>query len=286
MAGRQTSSLAGGNGNTGTYFISNKGCQVPRSAAFNTLLANSNISIDCVSGLTLGQAQKLNFAPRVGFAYRVTPTLVVRGGYGPAYGALGNLGYGGTLGTNYPFVYTFTFNSPDSQHPLVLPTGQTATLENSLATINIQDPTVNIGQGLNLYGRQYKFQTPYIQTANLTIQDQFTNHDSIQIGYDGPPSGQSGIQQFSFSEPPSANPQNFIPFPSFARNATYETTNASSSYNALQATYEHQMSYGLTLLANYTWSKCMSDQHTQASQNQQYRAEWLPGFDFGGQRLV
>src|SRR5258707_11984406 len=40
-------------------------------------------------------------------------------------------------------------------------------------------------------------------------------------------------------------------------NATYETTNASSSYNALQTTYEHQMSYGLTLLANYTWSKCM-----------------------------
>jgi hypothetical protein len=38
------------------------------------------------------------------------------------------------------------------------------------------------------------------------------------------------------------------------------------------------MSTGLYLLANYTWSKCMSDQHTQASQNQQYRAEWLPGF--------
>jgi hypothetical protein len=34
----------------------------------------------------------------------------------------------------------------------------------------------------------------------------------------------------------------------------------------------------LTLLANYTWSKCLTDQHTQAGQNQQYRAEWLPGF--------
>jgi hypothetical protein len=38
------------------------------------------------------------------------------------------------------------------------------------------------------------------------------------------------------------------------------------------------MSFGLFLLSNYTWSKCLSDQHTQASQNQQYRAEWLPGF--------
>jgi Carboxypeptidase regulatory-like domain len=281
--GRQANFIPiGGNGNTGTYYISNKGCQVPRSTSFNALLASSNITLDCVSNLTLGTAQKLNFAPRVGFAYRLKPTLVVRGGYGLAYGALGNLGYGGTLGTNYPFVYTSTFNSPDSQHPLVLPTGQTATLENSLTSLNLQDPTINSGKGLNLYGRQNNFQTPYVQTVNLTVQDQFTNHDSIQVAYVGTMGRHLDNLGYNNSPseilPPSANPQNYIPFPSFARNATYETTNALSSYNAMQATYEHQLSRGLSLLANYTWSKCMSNQHTQASQNQQYRAEWLPGF--------
>jgi Carboxypeptidase regulatory-like domain len=284
--GRQANFIpsGGGNGNTGTYYMSSKGCQVARSAAFNALLTASSISLDCVSGLTLGQAQKLNFAPRVGFAYRVTPTLVVRGGYGPAYGALGNLGYGGTLGTNYPFVYAVQYNSPDSQHPLVLPggNGQTATLENSLTTVNLQDPTINAGTGLSLYGRQYKFQTPYVQTINLTVQDQFTNHDSIQIGYVGTMGRHLDNLGYNNSPseilPQSANAQNYIPFKSFARNATYETTNASSSYNALQTTYEHQLGYGLTMLANYTWSKCMTDQHTQAGQNQQYRAEWLPGF--------
>jgi hypothetical protein len=290
--GRQANFIpsGGGNGNTGTYYISNQGCQIPRSGSFNALLASSNITLDCVSGLTLGQAQKLNFSPRVGFAYRVTPKLVVRGGYGLAFGALGNLGYGGTLGTNYPFVYTSTFNSPDSQHPLVLSNGQTATLENSLATINIQDPTVNSGLGLNLYGRQYNFQTPYVPTTNLTIQDQFTNHDSIQIGYVGTTGRHLDNLGYNNSPseilPPSANPQNYIPFPNFARNATYETTNASSSYNALQTTYEHQQSYGLTLLANYTWSKCMTNQHTQAGQNQQYRAEWLPGFGIARDNAV
>jgi hypothetical protein len=81
--------------------------------------------------------------------------------------------------------------------------------------------------------------------------------------------------------PPGTNPQNYIPFPSFARNSTYETTNATSSYNSLQTTYEHQLSSGLSMLANYTWSKCMTNQHTQAGQNQQYRAEWLPGFGIG-----
>jgi hypothetical protein len=283
VSGRQANFIpAGGNGATGTYYMSTKGCQVPRAAAFDAALSASHITLSCVSNLTLGQAQKTNFAPRVGFAYRIKPTLVIRGGYGPAYGALGNLGYGGTLGTNYPFVYTSTFTSPDSQHPYVLPNGQTATLENSLASINIQDPTVNSGVLLNLYGRQYNFQTPYIQTVNLTVQNQFTNHDSIQVGYVGTMGRHLDNLGYNNSPtqilPNGANPQNFIPFPSYVRNATYETTNAASSYNALQVTYEHQASYGLTLLGNYTWSKCLTDQHTQAGQNQQYRAEWLPGF--------
>jgi hypothetical protein len=35
---------AGGNGDTGAYYISNKGCQVPRSDGFNALLTSSNIN--------------------------------------------------------------------------------------------------------------------------------------------------------------------------------------------------------------------------------------------------
>lgn len=285
--GRQANFIpAGGNGTPGTYYVSKLGCKVPRSASFDALLAASNINLDCVSGLTLGTAQSTNFSPRLGFAYMIRPTLVVRGGYGIAYGALGNLGYGGTLGTNYPFVYTSTFPSPNSVLPLVLNNGQTATMENAFTTINLEDPTINSGKGLNLYGRQYNFQTPYVQTENLTVQDQFTRHDSIQVGYVGTQGRHLDNLGYNNSPteilPPSVNPQTYIPFPSFARNATYETTNATSSYNSMQATYEHQFGSGLSLLANYTYSKCMSDQHTQASQNQQYRAQWLPGFGIQG----
>ena len=272
----------GGNGATGTYYISKQGCGVPRSAAFNSLLTASNIALDCVSSLTLGSAQKSNFAPRIGFAYSVTPKVVARAGFGTAYGALGNLGYGGTLGTNYPFVYTQTFPSPDSQHPLLLPNGQPATMEQAFTQYNFQDPTVSTGLGLNLYGRQYNFQTPYIQTENLTLQYLLTPHDSIQAGYVGTQGRHLDNLGYNNGNtqilPPGTNSQLYIPYPSFARNSTYETTNAVSSYNSLQVTYEHQLSAGLYLLGNYTWSKCMTDQHTQASQNQQYRAEWLPNF--------
>jgi hypothetical protein len=76
--------------------------------------------------------------------------------------------------------------------------------------------------------------------------------------------------------------QSFIPYPDFAPNAIYESTNAQSSYNSMQATYEHQLSWGLRLLANYTLSKCFSNQRTQGTATSAYRAEWLPGFGIQG----
>jgi hypothetical protein len=289
----------GGNGATGIYYISTKGCQTARAALFNTVAAASNITIDCVSSLTLGNDQKTNFAPRVGFAYRIKPMLVVRGGFGTAYGALGNLGYGGTLGTNYPFVYTQGIPSPDSNHPLLIGSpSQPATMEYAFTQFNFQNPAVLQSPspysnpdylGLSLYGRQYNFQTPLVQTENFTIEDQFTNHDAIQIGYVGTQGRHLDNLGYNNSNtqilPPGQNAQTSggIPYPLFGRNSTYETTNANSSYNSLQITYQHQLSVGLFLLGNYTWSKCLSDQHTQASEfNDGYRAQWLPGFGIQG----
>jgi hypothetical protein len=298
--GRQANFVpAGGNGTPGIYYMSKKGCALPRSTTFDSALAASNMTLTCVSDLSLGDAQKTNFAPRVGFAYRVMPNLVVRGGFGSAYGALGNLGYGDTLGTNYPFVCTQSFNSADSQHPILLSNGQPATMEQTFTTLNFQDPTAVRGVGsnplnlgLNLYGRQYDFQTLYIQTENLTVQDQFTSHDSIQVGFVGTQGRHLDNLGYTNDNtailPPSVNPQqaHYLSYPFFARKSTYETTNAVSSYNSLQTTYEHQMSAGLYFLANYTWSKCMYNQHAQASQNQQYRAEWLPGFGIGRENAL
>ncbi len=307
---------AGGNGASGTYYVSNQGCAVARAAIFNTVAAASNINIDCVPNLTLGNAQKTNFAPRVGFAYRLRPTLVVRGGFGTAYGALANLGYGGTLGFNYPFVYVQTIPSPDPNHPLLAgSSGAPATLENTFNNFNFNNPSVlqsptpytsapvacpycpggqYIGTnylGLPLSARQYNYQTPLVQTENLTIEDQFTPHDALQVGYVGTQGRHLDILGATDSNneilPPGTNTQLYIPYPYFQRNSTYNTTNTNSGYNSMQVTYQHQMNFGLLVLANYTWSKCMGDQH--APQNSQfnagYRAQWLPGFgvkgDFG-----
>ena len=308
---------AGGNGATGTYYVSKQGCAVARATIFNTVAATNNINIDCVDNLTLGNAQKDNFAPRVGFAYRIKPTLVVRGGFGTAYGALANLGYGGTLGFNYPFVYAQTIPAPDSNHPLLVGSapGAPATMEYAFTQFNFNNPSVlqsptpytttpvtcpsgnscvggqYIGSdylGLPLSARQYNYQTPLVQTENLTIEDQFTNHDAIQIGYVATQGRHLDILGNTNSNfqilPNGTNTQLYIPYPYFQRNSTYNTTNAESSYNAMQLTFQHQTSFGLSLLGNYTWSKCLGDQHPP--QNGQYnagfRAQWLPNFGIKG----
>ena len=43
--------------------------------------------------------------------------------------------------------------------------------------------------------------------------------------------------------------------PLFAPNSFYEITNGTSSYNSMQLTYQHQTSFGLNMLANYTYEQ-------------------------------
>jgi hypothetical protein len=277
----------GGDGPTGTYYMSSEGCQTHRSGTFDALLATNNIALNCNSNSRTGSSQKTNFGPRLGFAWRATDHFVVRGGYGITYGALANLGYNGTLGTNYPFVYTVSNSAVNSQTPLTLPSGQVATMENTFSVLNLADPTLVSGAGVQLYGRQLNYQTPYVESFNLAIQQQVTSHDSVQMGYVGSVGRHLDILGATNNPnivlPVGANVANYVNFPGFARGSIYETTNAMSNYNSLQTTYEHHEKFGLTVLANYTYSRCMTDQRSpQNASASAYRAQWLAGFGIAG----
>ncbi len=275
--------LTNGNGNSGTYYIPKQSCNAPRNPAFDTLLAGDNIKIDCVSGLAVNQTQKTNFAPRLGFAYRFTSRLVVRGGYAISYGAVDSVGYGSTLGTNYPFQYTLNGPSTTSLVPTTLPNGQTATMENLFAGINVQDPTqLQVASvGLGLSGKQYNYLTPYVQSMNFTVQYQFSHRDSFQAGYvaTGGRHLDTLGQQNSPSEilPPGVNSTNYRPFPNLS-SAQLLSSGENSSYRSMQAVYAHHFRIGLEFNANYTFGKCMSDDSGKTGLGPSFRAEWLPGF--------
>lgn len=279
--GRQGNFVAtGGNGNSGTFYIPQKGCSVPRSASFDELLAGDNIQVDCISGLAINKTQYDNFAPRLGFAYRVLPRLVVRAGYGISYGAFDA---GDTNSADsYPFIYQINSPGTTSQIPALLPNGQTSTMENTFAEVNLSDPTLVTGSGASLYGKQYHYVTPRVQSINFTVQDQFTGRDSIQVGYVGSLGRNLDTYQSHNSPteilPNGVSDTNYLPFPNLASNSQYITDVAVSNYNSLQTTYEHKFKGNLSLLANYTWGKCMTDESGQAGLGGGYRAQWLPGF--------
>ena len=278
----------GGAGDSGTYYIPKKTCNTPMSSSFLSLTASYNIAVKCTSNNAVGDAQTINFAPRIGFALRLRQSFVLRGGYGITYGALDNIGFGYNLGNNYPFVFSEYYTAPDSQTPLALSNGQTAVLENALAGQNLSNPAQVSAYGLTFYGRQYDFKTPYQETANLAIQDQFSQHDSFSLAYVGTfgkhLDSQSSNNAPSTIMPPGTNMYDptvdgHVPFPNLTAEGVYQSTKSTSNYHSLQAVYQHELNYGLSVLANYTFSKCLTDKRSiEASNLPAYRAEWLPGF--------
>jgi hypothetical protein len=272
------------------------------STSFTTLLAKDGIALNSTNkyGQGLVQTQKANFAPRVGFAYELTPRLVTRGGYGMFYNSFENQGYGPNIGENYPFVFNFDFvpQGTDSQvNPISINTpfagcptagpGGTATFESGFSCIPL-DPTAVLANGLGLQGLQYDYKTPRTYSANLTFQYSITHALSAQASYVWTQGAnlQTGVGTNNVSQlwPKGHSlsdtyPNNEIPFPDFGRNSSYQTTVGESDYNGLQVKLEQQMSNGLQFLLAYTYSKTLSDAGDLLNGGSQggYRAPDVPG---------
>jgi hypothetical protein len=286
----------GGSGTSGTYYIAKDGCNTPMSAAFKQILAESNVAIQCASSNVMGTYQHLNFAPRLGFAYSIAPKMVIRGGFGIAYGGLQNLGYG-QLGQAYPFLTTSEriqnyYDTPTMGPPLQQPDGSTTVMEDAFDIPGLLDPvntTADVLGRPSLAGRDYHVDTPYQETMNLTFQHQLTANDAFSVGYVGS-FGRHVLTVGSNNAKSSIMPTGtnslsptvvgHIPMPALSTGSTLEY-GATSSYTSMQAIYQHQFSYGIDVSANFTWSKCMSDQLNPQGSNSvaggSYRAEWIPG---------
>jgi hypothetical protein len=240
-----------------------------------------------VSNRGLRKAQRDNFAPRFGFAYRATGRLVVRGGYAISYNGLEGVGYGPALGATYPFAFTSGFSNNSNQSPIVFGNGQNATLENSFANINLVSSVVD-GSGVTLRGIEQNVKTAYIQSTNLTLQYQVSTNTSLQVAYVGTfgrhieaNAGSANVVHELLV--PSANSAPFREYPDMAPGGSIQSNWGSMYYNGLQATLERQFSRGLSVLMNYTWSKCRTDAADQLNGTAiGYRAPGLgPAIDYG-----
>ncbi len=275
---------------------------------FVDLLAKDGIALEETNkyGQGLLQVQKHNFAPRFGFAYQVSPKLVVRGGAGLFFNSFENQGYGPNIGENYPFVFNSNY-VPQGSNSVVAPvslntpyancataggnpaTGNgVATLEAGFSCLTFT-PAIYNASGLGLQGLQFKFVTPRTVSANLTFQYALTRTLSAQVAY--VITDASNLQQgignnepfklwpagHSLSDP---YPNNEIPFPDFGEGGSYQQTVGSSVYNGLQTKLEQQYSNGLNFLLTYTFSKTFSDAGDllNGGSVSTGRAPWVPGF--------
>ena len=259
------------------------------SPSFLSTLATEGINLAYSSQPGLVNTPNHDFAPRLGFAYQITPKLVARGAYGWFYGGFEDIGGAPDIGENYPFLYDFSFFAPDQAHPTTFSNGAIATVESGLSGVPLSPASVNAA-GLALQGWQTNYKTPVVYEYNLAFQYALTPNNSIQIGYLGNSSRHNlvspGLNQPSIILPPGTpvDQAPYVPFPAFGVGATYVASEGNEYYNSLQATFTRRLSTGLSLLADYTYAKCRGDYGDLLGINQGhgFRAPYLAGYGVKG----
>ncbi|MDE3178892.1 MAG: TonB-dependent receptor [Acidobacteriota bacterium] len=285
--GAQANMIPGAPGNGAEYLITSQRKNNPLSPSFPATLAKDGIKLGYSSTPGLTNTPLNNFGPRFGVAWQPSHKLVLRGGYGLFYAGFTNIGGSPDIGSNYPFLFNFSFPAPDAAHPIIYSDGSLGTLETGLSGIPLSPTFVN-ARGLSLEGLQIGYKTPYTQEYNATIQYQLTPNQTFQVGYVGNNSKHLetsvGLNSTSKILTTSINPQLYVPFPDFGRGSTYVTTQGNDIYSALQVNFERRFSRGFTLLANYTWSKCRTDARDLLIGSGQggFRAPYLPNFGVQG----
>jgi len=286
--GAQSNFLPFGPNGSSTFLLTKKRCNTPLSPDFYTAAKADNINVVCSGQPGLGVSQKGNFAPRVGFAYQLTRKFVIRGGYGIFYGGFEN----SVVETYVDFPFQFYLNFPNltPNAPITFTNGAIGTLSTGLTAIPLTSGAVE-PDGVVFLGEDYHMKTPYTQGYNLTAQYQLTQSDTVQVGYVGNTVRHLGVYLNPNSPtemlPPGLNSYLYSPYPDFPSNDTYTSFAADSNYNSLQANYERRLGNGLSVLGNFTWSKCLTNavDVLNGTALTGYRAPYLPGFgihkDFG-----
>ena len=193
-------------------------------------------------------ADKNNFAPRVGFAWTIgeDQLTVLRGGYGIYYDQ-SPLAPAEALYFNSPFFDNNLFFS--------LP-GLPLTLSDPFPTffpIPLPDSALAIQRDLR---------TGYMQHWNLNIQRQFGESNVLELAYVGS-KGTKLLTARDINQPqPSVLPPGlpFVPRPDprFDDIDLLESR-ANSNYNALQARFQQRFGRDFSSLVSYTWSKSLDD---------------------------
>jgi hypothetical protein len=246
---------------SGIYQLPTKAQNVPLGAAFLSVLAKDNVTVQYTGNERLANAQKTNFAPRVGFAYQAQPNTVVRGGFGIFYGGL--MAEGNTnLGANFPFSNSANFITPTcSTNNCPSLAAQNITLEQGLQP-QVSGGFQNFVSFPSFHATDVNIKTPYTMSYSFSVQQALSSNMSATLSYIGNASRHLSLYGAPNTVPglfaPGTNTQNLQPFPDLGGIGSIHYAGV-STYNSLQTKIEKRFSSGLSFLATYTWAHALDD---------------------------
>ena len=192
-----------------------------------------------------------NFAPRLGFAYAVNQSTVVRGGYGIAYERIqGNFIFSGI--NNAPFNSSTVVLDGDVNNPT---NGATSAL--SVSAIN------------NSHALDMK--DPRAMTWSFGVQRKLSRDMSLTLSYVGSSAANLSYQQDINQPQPGAGTSTFIPGTTTLANLNYLrpykgysniyqfNTGANYIYNSLQTQFQKRFARAGSLSTAFTWAKGKTD---------------------------
>lgn len=232
-----------------------------------------------------------NFEPRFGVAWQPAflKETVVRAAFGVSNFMESN-GVNNLLTQNPPFETSHNVTYLDSTNlpATTLDKGFTGFPSGcTLALAEAYSPLCFSGVNIHAFNVNLRPEVHY--QWNLSIQRQFGNATTLQVGYVG--QDNQHLSNITMLQQKVLNPNGTVS-PSPYLNPTllgligqgrYTTDNGVSNYNALQVVLQERFSHGLQALVNYTWSKCMSDTpgfYGQYGDNVATEAQTIAGWAF------
>ena len=143
--------------------------------------------------------------------------------------------------------------------------------------------------GTNIHAFNVNLRPAVHYQWNLSIQHQFGNSTTFQIGYVGQNnqhlSNITMLQQKMLNPGGTVSPSPFLnpTLLGLIGQGRYTTSNGVGNYNALQMVLQERLARGLQAQVNYTWSKCMSDTpgfYGQYGDNVPTEAQTIAGWAF------
>ena len=206
---------------------------------------------------------KNNFGPRIGLAWKLSDSLVVRSGGAILY--TGEYDQATPIVANTGFSTQGNFVSPDNgiTPAFLLAGGLPPVLSPTSADLTPSYGSVPLGKSPTTSVAYFNpnRSVGYLYQANFDIQKQLPGNVLVDVGYLGtfghhlPAPDAQSINQVPTAKLGAGNAQSLRPFPQFSNVSIIAADIGTSSYHGVNFGAEKRYSNGLLFKANYTWSK-------------------------------